>query len=132
MNSTTVFDHISQNDINMRVPLSIAVIVVGCNVITSGFSPAPKPVMNIGLVVEKSSHSSLFMIDSQCDEAECVLPDDDYDLVSTMVRQSTISPKGAAKILRAAVLTNANGDYVRLDTAMKQKTSVVVFLRHLG
>ena len=132
MDSTTVFDFITQNVINMRVPLSIAVIVVGCNVITSGFSPAPKPVMNIGLVVEKSSHSSLFMIDSQCDEAECVLPDDDYNIASTMVRQSTISPKGAAKILRAAVLTNANGDYVRLDTAMKQKTSVVVFLRHLG
>jgi hypothetical protein len=132
VDSTTVLFISSQNEINMRVPLSIALIVVGCNVMTSGFLPVPKPFMNVGLVATKSSHTSLFMIDSQCDEEECVLPDDDYDFTSTMVRQSTISTKGAAKTLRATVLTNANGDYVRLDTAMKQKTSVVVFLRHLG
>lgn len=37
-----------------------------------------------------------------------------------------------AQSLRTAVLTNIDGDLVRLDEKMGQGTSIVVFLRHLG
>lgn len=37
-----------------------------------------------------------------------------------------------AKALRSAVLTNANGETVRLDDKMGSGTSIVIFLRHLG
>jgi len=43
-----------------------------------------------------------------------------------------LSEKGSANKLRSAVLTNAAGDFVRLDDQMGDGTSVVVFLRHLG
>ena len=38
----------------------------------------------------------------------------------------------AAKILRSAVLTNADGEMIRLGDVMGDETSIVVFLRHLG
>ena len=37
-----------------------------------------------------------------------------------------------AQSLRAAVLTNVDGQLVRLDEKMGTGTSIVVFLRHLG
>lgn len=43
-----------------------------------------------------------------------------------------VSQKGSASILRSAVLTNADGDKVRLGDRMTQGTSVVIFLRHLA
>lgn len=118
----------------MKIHLSVALLVAGYNAIITGFSPAPKSIRNGGVAVvkAKSSHTSLSMIDSECDEEECLLPDDAFDFADTFVQQSTTSTKGSAKLLRATVLKNANGDSVRLDSPMKQTTSVVVFLRHLG
>ena len=54
------------------------------------------------------------------DDAPCATPDIDV-------------PKGVtAKLLRSAVLTNADGESVSLGDKMGPGTSVVVFLRHLG
>jgi len=39
---------------------------------------------------------------------------------------------GSAKMLRQAVLTDSHGDKVTLGDKMGERTSVVVFLRHLG
>jgi len=38
----------------------------------------------------------------------------------------------AGKILRSAVVTDINGDFLPLDRPMGQGTSVVIFLRHMG
>ena len=43
-----------------------------------------------------------------------------------------VSQAGSADILRAAVLTDANGRSTKLVEAMGRGKSVVVFLRHLG
>lgn len=43
-----------------------------------------------------------------------------------------IPPGVTAQTLRSAVLTNADGESVRLGDQMGQGTSVVVFLRHMG
>jgi len=43
-----------------------------------------------------------------------------------------VSQKGSAKILRSAVLTNADGKSIQLGDYMGDETSIVVFLRHLG
>jgi hypothetical protein len=43
-----------------------------------------------------------------------------------------VSPGVTAKTLRSAVLTNADGESVRLGDKMGPGTSVVIFLRHLG
>jgi len=37
-----------------------------------------------------------------------------------------------AQSLRTAILTNIDGDLIRLDEKMGKGTSIVVFLRHLG
>ncbi len=50
----------------------------------------------------------------------CAMPDD-------------VIPEGVtAKALRSALLTNANGEMVRLNEKMGSGTSIVIFLRHLG
>jgi hypothetical protein len=43
-----------------------------------------------------------------------------------------ISQKGSGKLIRSAILSNVNGDVVRLGDEMGQGTSLVIFLRHLA
>jgi hypothetical protein len=43
-----------------------------------------------------------------------------------------VPPGVTAKTLRSAVLTNADGESVRLGDKMGPGTSVVIFLRHMG
>jgi hypothetical protein len=43
-----------------------------------------------------------------------------------------ISQKGSGKLIRSAILSNINGDIVRLGDEMGQGTSLVIFLRHLA
>lgn len=54
--------------------------------------------------------------------APCAMPDNNME----------IPPGVTAKTLRSAVLTNADGESVRLGDKMGPGTSVVVFLRHMG
>lgn len=43
-----------------------------------------------------------------------------------------ISQKGSGKLIRSALLSNVDGDIVRLGDEMGQGTSLVIFLRHLA
>mmetsp|Transcript_12497 Transcript_12497/g.16440 ORF Transcript_12497/g.16440 Transcript_12497/m.16440 type:complete len:104 (-) Transcript_12497:20-331(-) len=67
--------------------------------------------------------SSRFMSSSveaeQQKESPCATPD-------------IIPPQVTANALRSAVLTDADGNLVRLGDQMGKGTSIVVFLRHLG
>jgi hypothetical protein len=65
--------------------------------------------------------SSRFMSSSvkQQEEPPCATPD-------------IIPPQVTANALRSAVLTDADGNLVRLGEQMGKGTSIVVFLRHLG
>ncbi|CAJ1945971.1 unnamed protein product [Cylindrotheca closterium] len=47
-------------------------------------------------------------------------------------RNDAIPESVTAQSLRSAVLTNVDGELVRLDEKMGKGTSIVVFLRHLG
>mmetsp|Transcript_13483 Transcript_13483/g.17037 ORF Transcript_13483/g.17037 Transcript_13483/m.17037 type:complete len:114 (+) Transcript_13483:22-363(+) len=57
--------------------------------------------------------------------APCDIPDD-------VVPTDLTAQKGSASLLRSAVLTNVDGDFVSLDRLMGKEKSVVIFLRHMG
>jgi hypothetical protein len=62
----------------------------------------------------------LVLSSTTTDNAPCAMPND------------VIPESVTAKALRTAILTNANGETVRLDEKMGSGTSLVIFLRHLG
>jgi len=64
--------------------------------------------------------SKLYSTEAPCDIPADVLPTD------------LTSEKGSASILRSAVLTNVDGDFVSLGRLMGKGKSVVIFLRHMG
>jgi hypothetical protein len=66
---------------------------------------------------------ALFMASQQ--ESPCDIPDD-------IVNPDLVSQKGSGKLMRDAMLTDVNGDTIKLGDKMGQGTSVVVFLRHMG
>uniref|UniRef100_A0A7R9VW40 Uncharacterized protein n=1 Tax=Pseudictyota dubia TaxID=2749911 RepID=A0A7R9VW40_9STRA len=54
------------------------------------------------------------------------------DVDSALQVPDLVSAPGSADVLRSALLTNADGESVRLGDAMGSGTSIVVFLRHLA
>jgi len=56
----------------------------------------------------------------------CDIPEG-IDEVANLVNQ-----KGSGGILRSQIVTNADGDYIPLASAMGEGKSIVVFLRHMG
>lgn len=57
----------------------------------------------------------------------------DVEQSSPCAGENEIIPDSVtAQSLRSAVLTNIDGELVRLDEKMGKGTSIVVFLRHLG
>lgn len=113
----------------MRVPFSIALTMATCMSAVSGFAPTFGITTTSTQTKTKHASFSLAMNEAsvpQCDEEECAIPD---DLEEALV---PFKQPGMGQLLRSAVLTNADGDFVRLDKAMGQGKSVVVFLRHLG
>lgn len=106
--------------------LAAGLVALAASSRTDAFQAAPqvaaRPAKN-----KKSSlvSSSRFMTSSvekqQEEESPCATPD-------------SIPPQVTANALRSAVLTNADGNLVRLGDKMgsDSDTSIVVFLRHLG
>jgi hypothetical protein len=126
-----IFEYKKQTTI-MRVPFSIALTMATCMSAVSGFAPTfgiTTTSTSTKTMKTKNASFSLAMNEAsvpQCDEEECVIPD---DLEEALV---PFKQPGMGQLLRSAVLTNADGGFVRLDKAMGQGKSVVVFLRHLG
>jgi len=69
--------------------------------------------------------SSSATTDTDTDEATTTTPCD-------MPSNTDIPESVTAKNIRSAVLTNVDGDRIKLGDVMGRGTSVVVFLRHLG
>ena len=70
----------------------------------------------------RSSASSVVLSSTKTDTdgSICAIPED-------------VNPVGVtASVLRSAVLTNVDGDKIKLGDVMGSDTSVVIFLRHLG
>ena len=72
----------------------------------------------------KSSTTSLYSTSTET-STPCDIPED-------VVATDLTSQKGSASLLRSAVLTNVDGDFVNLGSLMGKEKSVVVFLRHMG
>jgi hypothetical protein len=75
---------------------------------------------NNGGILERRSSRCMSAPTLKEEEAPCAMPED------------ILLPVVTARSLRSAVLTNSNGEIVRLGDKMGKGTSVVVFLRHLG
>ena len=101
----------------MKVALSLAV-VASLVATTGAFAPQ--------FSVTRSSHQNapaLFM-NADCDEEAC---DIDFD---AFVFDAV--PEQGASGFRNSMLTDADGNFVRLGDKMGSGKSVVIFLRHLG
>lgn len=102
----------------MKASLSL-LISLAASAVVRGFAPLP----SFGVrrsVGGSSAVSSLFM----STETPCDVPSD-------AVNPDLVVQKGSGKILRSVMLTDINGDTVKLGDKMGE-TSVVVFLRHMG
>lgn len=64
-------------------------------------------------------------LDNDC---ECDTPSDEGDVSVP----SLVGTKGSGNAFRSAILTDVDGNMIRLGDKMGQKKSVVIFLRHLG
>jgi len=103
----------------MRLSLSLVVSAAACSAV-SGFAPSPSS-FGLSVRVDGSSVSPLPMTS----EAPCDVPAD-------AINPDLVSQKGSGKLLRSAMLTDADGETIRLGDKMGKGTSVVVYLRHMG
>lgn len=98
----------------MRLSLPLILTAAACSAV-SGFSPSLGARLG-----ESSAVSSLYMTEAPC------------DVPSDVINPDLVSQKGSGKLLRSAMLTNADGEVIRLGDKMGNGTSVVVYLRHMG
>jgi hypothetical protein len=96
---------------------SVAALAAGLGALATSADAFQAP--QVARNAKSSLVSSRFMSSSVQEEAPCATPD-------------IIPPQVTAKALRSAVLTDADGNLVRLGEEMGKGTSIVVFLRHLG
>ena len=94
---------------------SVAALAAGLVALASSADAFQAP--HVSRSAKSSLVSSRFMSSSV--EAPCATPD-------------IIPPQVTAKALRSALLTNADGNLVKLGQEMGNDVSIVVFLRHLG
>ena len=66
----------------------------------------------------------------EAQDCECASPDDSDAAFAT--KPSLVNQKGSAELFRSAILTDVDGNMVRLGDKMGEGRSVVIFLRHLG
>lgn len=104
----------------MRLNLQLVVSAAACSAVCSFAPPAPL-FDDLSARVGSSSVSSIMMTS----ETPCDIPTD-------VINPDLVSQKGSGKLLRSAMLTDANGEVIRLGDKMGKGTSVVVFLRHMG
>lgn len=97
------------------------------------FSGASVTRVHNGLVSPSSSSLPLRAVDNidsdsiTTTSSICDIPD-----AAALSVKSLVGTPEAAAAIRSAVVTNADGDFVRLDDAMGTSSSVVVYLRHMG
>ena len=77
----------------------------------------------------KRSTTTFRQLSVECDDSQCDLPDLDTDFGASGV--ASVADRGAS-VFRNSVLTDADGNKVRLGDRMGSGKSVVIFLRHLG
>lgn len=109
----------------MRVILPL--VVLASNVATTGAFTSL-----LGIAVNKQlkqSSSTFRQLSVECDDSECDLPDFDTNLGESVA--ASVTDRGAS-VFRNSMLTDADGNKVKLGDKMGSGKSVVVFLRHLG
>jgi hypothetical protein len=108
----------------MRLNLPFVVSAAVCSAVSvSGFAPSSS--LGFAGATLHSSSSVSFLSMTTEPNAPCDIPTD-------VVNPDLVSQKGSGKLLRSAMLTDADGELISLGSKMGQGTSVVVFLRHMG
>ena len=109
----------------MRVIVPL-VVLASCVATTGAFTSLLGIAMNKPL---KQSTSTFRQSSVECDDSECDLPDFDTDLSEPVA--ASVTDRGAS-VFRNSMLTDADGNKVKLGDKMGSGKSVVIFLRHLG
>ena len=73
--------------------------------------------------------NSRHFLSVECDDSQCDLPDFDTDVRAADVE--SVKDQGAS-VFRNSMLTDVDGNMVKLGDKMGAGKSVVIFLRHLG
>lgn len=104
--------------------MKVVFIVVATMAATTG---AFAPQFGRPTQISKTTTSQLFMdlADLECDDDGCIIPDEDEDDFAAVGDQG-------ASAFRDCMVTDVNGEAVKLGDKMGDGKSVVVFLRHLG
>ena len=100
--------------------ISLSKVLVFLVATTSAFTPVRVPMS--ALFIPRTSVASV-----NCD-VECFVPD--FDDTSILPESTNLQP--GASMIRSCMLTDVDGNSVRLGDKMGPGKSVVVFLRHLG
>ena len=110
----------------MRVIISLAVLA--SYVVTRG---AFTSLLGVAVNQQQQHRTANFrhFLSVECDDSQCDLPDFDTDLSASTVE--SMKDQGAS-VFRNSMLTDADGNMVKLGDKMGSGKSVVVFLRHLG
>ena len=101
--------------------LPLVASAAACSAVVSGFAPSP----SFGAIRFRTSIMPTLPMTSEAQETPCDIPTD-------VINPDLVSKKGSGKILRSAMLTDVNGEIVRLGDKMGTGTSIVIFLRHMG
>jgi hypothetical protein len=107
----------------MRLRLSLAAIAAAGCVLASESAFVPSPLSSVTCRSVKSPGS--LWTASEVQETPCDIP-------KNIKNSDLVSQKGSGNLLRNLVLTDVNGEVIRLGDKMGGGTSVVIFLRHLG
>ena len=101
------------------------------SLIALGLSLAICPPNVQSFQVQKPPSSSVRLfgeVESSSSATPCEVPEGvNMDEVASMVGK-----RGAGGILRSQIVTNSEGDFIPLASAMGEGTSIVIFLRHMG
>jgi len=101
--------------------VAAAVAAMGFATPTSAFQSVHPTALSQSSTITRTGQLFAVSTNNKQDESSpCAMPND--------VIPESVTAQG----LRSAMLTNANGDKIRLGDQMGQGTSIVIFLRHLG
>jgi hypothetical protein len=109
--------------IYLAATLTVAAVGLAAQTTTAFQPPVARTISNSVTASSSTRRGALFAVSANQEEetsSPCATPD------------GVIPESVTAQSLRSAILTNADGELVNLGEQMGKRTSVVVFLRHLG
>lgn len=106
--------------------LQVGLVSCGFLAATAGAFVPISPTKSSGVSFPARKSTGSFHAKALENDCECASPEEDTSV------PSMVATKGSGNAFRSAILTDADGNMVRLGDKMGPNKSVVIFLRHLG